>query len=152
MKAVVCTRYGPPEVLQLQEVPDPVPRAKDVLIRIRTTTVTPSDCYIRSAIPSARLFMRLMARVVIGFTRPRRPILGAVLAGEIEAIGSKVKAAFFQPAQSVRWPIGFRLITQRRKSRLLQTVRYLTVESLPTFQPAPLEAPQVVHRTCQKRP
>ncbi len=53
-------------------------------------TVTPSDCYIRSAIPTARLAMRLMARVVIGFTRPRRPILGAVLAGEIEAIGGKV--------------------------------------------------------------
>jgi NADPH:quinone reductase-like Zn-dependent oxidoreductase len=88
-KAGVCRRYGPPEVLQLQDV-DPVPEAKDVLIRIRATTVTPSDCYIRSAIPSARLAMRLMARVVIGFTRPRRPILGAVLAGEIEAIGTKV--------------------------------------------------------------
>jgi NADPH:quinone reductase-like Zn-dependent oxidoreductase len=70
--------------------PRSCPGAKDVLIRIRATTVTPSDCYIRSAIPSARLAMRLMARVVIGFTRPRRPILGAVLTGEIEAIGSKV--------------------------------------------------------------
>lgn len=90
MKAAVCPRYGPPEVLQLQDVDDPVPGAKDVLIRIRATTVTPSDCYIRSAIPTARLAMRLMARVVIGFTRPRRPILGAVLAGEIEAIGRKV--------------------------------------------------------------
>jgi hypothetical protein len=90
MKAAVCTRYGPPEVLQLRDVLDPVPGAKDVLIRIRATTVTPSDCYIRSAIPTARLAMRLMARVVIGFTRPRRPILGAVLAGEIEAIGAKV--------------------------------------------------------------
>jgi NADPH:quinone reductase-like Zn-dependent oxidoreductase len=90
MKAAVCTRYGPPEVLQLQDVHDPVPGARDVLIRIRATTVTPSDCYIRSAIPSAPLAMRLLARVVIGFTKPRRPILGAVLAGEIEAIGSKV--------------------------------------------------------------
>jgi len=90
MKAAVCARYGPPEVLQLQDVHDPVPGARDVLIRIRATTVTPSDCYVRSAIPSARLAMRLMARVVIGFTRPRRPILGAVLAGEIEAIGRKV--------------------------------------------------------------
>jgi NADPH:quinone reductase-like Zn-dependent oxidoreductase len=90
MKAAVCTRYGSPEVLQLQDVHDPVPGAKDVLIRIRATTVTPSDCYIRSAIPSARLASRLMMRVVIGFTRPRRPILGAVLAGEIEVVGSKV--------------------------------------------------------------
>jgi NADPH:quinone reductase-like Zn-dependent oxidoreductase len=90
MKAAVCTRYGPPEVLQLQDVRDPVPGAKDVLIRIRATTVTPSDCYIRSAIPTARLFMRLMARAVIGLTRPRRPILGAVLVGEIEVVGRKV--------------------------------------------------------------
>ena len=90
MKAAVCSRYGPPEVLQLQDVDDPVPGARDVLIRIRATTVTPSDCYIRSAVPTARLAMRLMARAVIGFTRPRRPILGAILAGEIEAIGRKV--------------------------------------------------------------
>jgi NADPH:quinone reductase-like Zn-dependent oxidoreductase len=90
MKAAICTRYGPPEVLQLQDVRDPVPGAKDVLIRIRATTVTASDCYIRSMIPSAPLAKRLMARVAIGFTRPRRPILGAILAGEIEAIGRKV--------------------------------------------------------------
>ena len=91
MKAAVCTRYGPPEVLRLQDVDDPVAGAKDVLIRIRATTVTPSDCYIRSGIPSAPLISRLMMRVAIGFARPRRPILGAVLAGEIEAIGRKVK-------------------------------------------------------------
>ena len=90
MKAAICARYGPPEVLQLQDVSDPVPGAKDVLIRIRATTVTPSDCYIRSMIPSAPLSKRLMARAAIGFTRPRRPILGAILAGKIEAIGRKV--------------------------------------------------------------
>jgi len=90
MKAAVCTRYGPPEVLLLQNVRDPVAGAKDVLIRIRATTVTPSDCYIRSMIPSASLAMRLIARAVIGFTRPRRPILGAILVGDIEKIGRKV--------------------------------------------------------------
>src|SRR5215831_2442613 len=90
MRAAVCTRYGPPEVLQIQEVADPRPGAKDVLIRIRATVVTPSDCYIRSAIPTARLSRRLMARLFMGFTKPRRSILGAVLAGEIEAIGRAV--------------------------------------------------------------
>jgi len=90
MKAAVCARYGPPEVLQVQDVDDPVPGARDVLIRIGAAAVTPSDCYIRSAIPTAPLVMRLMARVAIGFTRPRRPILGAVLAGQIDAIGRKV--------------------------------------------------------------
>ena len=90
MKAAICTQYGPPEVLQLREIDDPVAGAEDVLIRIRATTVTPSDCYIRSMIPSAPLVTRLMARCVIGFKKPRRQILGAVLAGEIEAIGTKV--------------------------------------------------------------
>ena len=90
MRAAVCTRYGPPEVLQIQEVPDPRPGAADLLIRIRATVVTTSDCYIRSAIPTARLSRRVMARLFIGFTKPRRPILGAVLAGEIEAIGRAV--------------------------------------------------------------
>ena len=99
MKAALCTRYGPPEVLQLQDIRDPVPGAKDVLIRIRATTVTPSDCYIRSMIPSAPLAKRLMARLAIGFTRPRRLILGAILAGEIEAIGKKV--AHFQVGDRV---------------------------------------------------
>jgi NADPH:quinone reductase-like Zn-dependent oxidoreductase len=90
MKAAVCTRYGPPEVLQLHNVRDPVPGSSDVLIRIRATTVTPSDCYIRSAIPTAPLVTRLIMRAMIGFTKPRRAILGAVVAGEIEAIGKKV--------------------------------------------------------------
>ena len=90
MKAAVCTRYGPPEVLQVREVDDPVPRRNDVVIRIRAAAVTASDVFIRSAIPSGRLVMRLLLRVFVGFRRPRRPILGAVLAGEIESIGSSV--------------------------------------------------------------
>ena len=91
MKAIVCTRYGPPEVLRLQDVDCPVPGANDVMIRIRATAVTPSDCTIRSGIPAAPFAMRMMMRVVTGFARPRRPIPGAVLAGEIEAIGAKVR-------------------------------------------------------------
>ncbi len=91
MKAILCTCYGPPEVLRLQDVDYPAPGANDVLIRIRATAITPSDCYIRSGIPTAPLAMRLMMRVVIGFAGPRRAILGAVLAGEIEAIGAKVR-------------------------------------------------------------
>jgi NADPH:quinone reductase-like Zn-dependent oxidoreductase len=90
MKAAVCTRYGPPEVLQVRDVDDPTPRGNDVVIRIRAATVTASDVFIRSAIPSGRLVMRLLLRVFVGFRRPRRPILGAVLAGEIESIGKNV--------------------------------------------------------------
>jgi NADPH:quinone reductase-like Zn-dependent oxidoreductase len=124
MKAAVCPRYGPPEVLQVQDVPDPVPGAKDVLIRIRATTVTPSDCYIRSAIPTARLAMRLMARVAIGFTRPRRPILGAVLAGEIEAIGRKVTG--FHVGDSVWAFTVLRMGCYAQRTCLPATLKFLT--------------------------
>jgi NADPH:quinone reductase-like Zn-dependent oxidoreductase len=124
MKAAVCTRYGPPDVLQLRDVPDPVPGAKDVLIRIRATTVTPSDCYIRSMIPTARLAMRLMARAAIGFTRPRRPILGAVLAGEIEAIGRKVTR--FQVGDRVWAFTTLRMGCYAQRTRLPATLKLLT--------------------------
>jgi NADPH:quinone reductase-like Zn-dependent oxidoreductase len=124
MKAAVCRRYGPPEVLELQDLPDPVPGATDVLVRIHATTVTPSDCYIRSAIPTARLAMRLMARLVIGFTRPRRPILGAVLAGEIEAIGRKVTR--FRVGDSVWAFTALRMGGYAQRTCLPATLKLLT--------------------------
>jgi NADPH:quinone reductase-like Zn-dependent oxidoreductase len=90
MKAVFCTRYGPPEVLQVRDVDEPVAGRNDVLIRIRAAAVTASDVIIRSGIPSGRLVMRLMLRLFVGFARPRHSIMGAVLAGEIEATGKNV--------------------------------------------------------------
>jgi len=90
MRAAICTRYGPPEVLQVRDVADPVAGKRDVLIRIGATAVTASDCFIRSAIPKGRLVMRIMLRLAIGMTKPRRPIQGAVLAGAIEATGKDV--------------------------------------------------------------
>lgn len=60
MKAILCTRYGPPEVLRLQDVDNPVPGANDVLIKIRAAAVTPSDRYIRRGTPTATFAMRIM--------------------------------------------------------------------------------------------
>ena len=90
MRAAVCTRYGPPEVLQIRDVPTPIPGAGDVLIRIHATAVSVSDTYIRSMVPTARLWFRVIARLAMGITKPRRPILGAVLAGEIVQAGRRV--------------------------------------------------------------
>ncbi|HEX8904623.1 MAG TPA: NAD(P)-dependent alcohol dehydrogenase [Longimicrobiaceae bacterium] len=90
MRAAVCTRYGPPEVLQLREVPRPAAGKRDVLVRVEAAAVSVSDCYIRSGIPSAPLAMRLLARLVMGFGGPRRPILGAALAGTVEETGRRV--------------------------------------------------------------
>jgi len=89
MKAIICTRYGPPEVLQLREVAKPTPRDNEVLIRIGATAVTSSDCIVRGFKVRGRL--RPLMGLAIGFSKPRKPILGMVLAGNIEAIGKDVK-------------------------------------------------------------
>ena len=91
MKAAICTRYGPPEVLQIQDVSQPVPGRRDLLIRVHAAAVTVSDTYIRSMVPTAQLWFRVMARLAMGLTKPRQPILGAVLAGEVAATGSSVR-------------------------------------------------------------
>jgi NADPH:quinone reductase-like Zn-dependent oxidoreductase len=88
MKAVVYERYGPPDVLQLKEVARPTPRDDEVLIRIRATTVTSADWRARSLdVPRGFGFM---ARLVFGISRPRQPILGSELAGDVESVGKAV--------------------------------------------------------------
>lgn len=89
MRAAICTRYGPPEVLQVREVARPVPGASDVLIKIHAAGVTVSDCYMRSGVPTAKLWFRMMMWLFVGFKGPRRPILGAVLAGEVVETGRR---------------------------------------------------------------
>jgi len=89
MKAIVTTKYGPPEVLQLQEVDKPTPRDNEVLVKIYATTVTAGDCEMRSLnLPFA---YQLMLRAGFGITKPRNKIPGSEVAGEIEAVGKDVK-------------------------------------------------------------
>ena len=90
MKAAICARYGPPEVLELREVPDPVPRVDEILVRIQASAVTSSDWFIRSAIPHAPITTRVAMRLLVGITAPRKRILGLILAGEVEEVGSSV--------------------------------------------------------------
>lgn len=88
MKAVICTKYGEPEVLQIGEVEKPIPNDNEILIKIVATSVTASDCIIRSL--NLPPLMKITARLALGFTKPRKSILGLVLSGTIEDIGSKV--------------------------------------------------------------
>jgi NADPH:quinone reductase-like Zn-dependent oxidoreductase len=89
MKAIVHTKYGPPNELQLKEVEKPVPGDNDVLIKIHATTVTTTDCNARNFTFVPRSFM-FFARVMFGFKKPKINILGIDLAGEIEAVGKDV--------------------------------------------------------------
>ncbi len=84
MRAIVCTAYGPPDVLQLQEVKKPTPRDNEVLIKIYATTVTSGDVILRSMTG----FQRIVFGLVFGLSKNK--ILGHELAGEIEAVGAKV--------------------------------------------------------------
>jgi NADPH:quinone reductase-like Zn-dependent oxidoreductase len=83
MRAVVHDRYGPPEVLHVEEVERPVPRDDEVLVRVHATTVTQTDCHMRRADPFIWRFM-------LGIRRPKRRVLGVELAGEVEAVGADV--------------------------------------------------------------
>ena len=92
MRAIVCTKYGPPEVLKLKEIEKPVPKKNEVLIKIHATVVTASDCIVRGFKLPLWHPIGLMMGLVIGFNKPRNPILGMVLAGKIESIGTEVKS------------------------------------------------------------
>jgi len=115
LRAVICTRYGPPEVLQLEELATPVPQKNEVRIRIFATAVTSSDCYVRGL--NLNFAYRIMARLALGWTAPRRRVLGMVLSGEVDCVGPDVTSfkagdqvfgfnrhVFGTYAQYVCWP------------------------------------------------
>jgi len=100
MYAYTYTEYGSPNVLNYVELPTPTPKANEVLIRICATTVSAGDWRARSLnVPAG---MGLIARLVFGFNRPRKPVLGTELSGIIESVGADVTT--FQPGEAV---IGF---------------------------------------------
>jgi len=89
MKAIVCTKYGPPEVLQLREVAKPTPKDNEVLIKVYATTCHIGDVRIRSF--NVPFWQMIPFRIYLGIRKPKRSILGMELAGEVEAVGKDVK-------------------------------------------------------------
>jgi NADPH:quinone reductase-like Zn-dependent oxidoreductase len=104
MKAIIWTAYGPPEVLQLQEIDKPVPGDNEVLIKIHATTVTAGDCETR--ILKFPFLLGLLMRLYVGIRKPENiKIIGQELAGEIEAVGKDVR--LFKPGDKVFAGTGF---------------------------------------------
>lgn len=100
MKAIVCTRYGSPDALELRDVATPRPKANEVLIRIHATTVTMGDCEVRAS--RFPLWLWPLIRLYMGPLKPRIKVFGQEVAGEVEAVGSEV--THFKPGDQVFAP------------------------------------------------
>lgn len=124
MRAVHCTRYGPPDVLKLREVAKPVPKAGEILVRVHAATVTLGDCEIRAF--KMVSWVWLPARLAIGLTKPRQPVLGMEVAGEVVALGEDVTR--FKVGDRVFGPTGFGMGAYADYTLLPQTA---SVTSIP---------------------
>ncbi len=109
MKAVICTKYGPPEVLQFIEMEKPTPKNNEILIKIKATTAHIGDTKIRRLEPGlgkfTDLFFKPLMRIIVGFSGPRKKILGMELAGDIESVGKDV--TLFKVGDAVFASTGF---------------------------------------------
>jgi NADPH:quinone reductase-like Zn-dependent oxidoreductase len=125
MKAIVYTKYGPPEVLRIEEISKPIPKDNEVLIRVRATEVTKADCEMRSFNFQVKWFS-LPLRLILGIFNPRKNILGGYFTGEVEEVGKSVK----------RFKVGDSLFGSTRL-RLGAYGEYLTLPEDYTLIPMP---------------
>jgi NADPH:quinone reductase-like Zn-dependent oxidoreductase len=117
MKAVICPKYGPPEVFRLAEVEKPVSKEDEILVEIRASAVTNSDLFIRgSNIP---LKTRIPFRLMMGIFRPRKKIQGEVFAGVVKETGGEITR--FKTGDEVYGLTGFKLGAYAQFDRMKET-------------------------------
>ncbi len=132
MKAVICTKYGPPEVLQLEEIEKPVPKDNEVLIKVHATTAHVGDTRIRSfRIP---LMFWIPMRLMMGLFKPKQPILGMELAGEVEDVGKDVK--LFKKGDQVFALTGFGFGAHAEYRCLPEDAKNKSKEGMLTLKPS----------------
>lgn len=132
MKAVICTKYGAPEVLQLQEVPKPLPKNNQVLVKIIATTVNSGDIRVRSL--DVKGIMNVIMRLVLGVSKPRKPILGTVFSGVVESIGDKVSK--FRVGDRVFGMTGFKFGTYAEYISVNENGNIIEMPNNATFEDA----------------
>ena len=137
MRAVHCTRYGPPDVLKLREVAKPVPKAGEILVRVHAATVTLGDCEIRAF--KMVSWVWLPARLAIGITKPRQPVLGMEVAGEVVALGEDVTR--FKVGDRVFGPTGFGMGAYADYALLPQTASVTNIPPGVTMPKRPASPP-----------
>ena len=132
MKAVICPQYGPPEVLQLQEVAKPIPKDRQILVKIVATTVNSGDARVRSLRVAG--FMKVIMQLVLGISKPRQPILGTTFSGIVEAVGDKVSK--FKVGDNVFGMTGFKFGTHAEYIAVDQNSHVLEMPKNATYEEA----------------
>ena len=132
MKAVICTKYGTPEVLQIQEVSKPLPNDNQILVKIIATAVNSGDVRLRSL--DVKGFLKVIMRLVFGISRPRKPILGIVFSGIVESKGNKVSK--FKVGDKVFGMTGFKFGTYSEYIAVNQNSNVLEMPKNATYEEA----------------
>ncbi len=132
MKAVICTKYGSPEVLQIQEVAKPIPKESQILVKIVATAVNSGDVRVRSL--DVKGFMKVIMRLVLGISKPRKSILGTVFSGIVESKGNKVSK--FKVGDKVFGMTGFKFGTYSEYIAVNQNSNVFEMPENATFEEA----------------
>lgn len=132
MKTVFCTKYGPPEVLQIQNVEKPTAKENELLIKVIASAVNSGDVKVRSL--DVKGFMKVIMRLVLGISKPRKPILGTVFSGVVENIGNKVSK--FKVGDRVFGMTGFKFGTYAEYIAVNQNDNVIEMPNNATFEDA----------------
>lgn len=132
MKAVFCTKYGNPEVLKLQEIEKPLPKENEILVKVISTCVNSGDVRVRGL--AVHGFLKIIMRFVLGFNKPRKPILGTVFSGVVESIGNKV--THFELGDKVFGMTGFKFGTYAEYLTINQNGNVIEMPNSATFDEA----------------
>lgn len=132
MKAIKCTQYGSPEVLQIQEVSKPIPKGSQILVKIVATSVNSGDVRVRSL--DVKGFLKVIMRLVLGISKPRKPILGTVFSGVVETVGDKVSK--FKAGDKVFGMTGFNFGTYAEYIAVNQNSNVIEMPDTASFEEA----------------